>query len=66
MTQAAPDKLTICVMKRHDLDLAIDWAAAEGWNPGLKDAGCFQAAAEAALLIGPSRMKQTTRPPQSR
>ena len=30
MIQRAPDKLTIRVMKRHDLDLAIDWAAAEG------------------------------------
>ncbi len=28
-------------MSRTDLDLALDWAAAEGWNPGRHDAGCF-------------------------
>ena len=24
-----------------DVSLPIDWAAAEGWNPGLRDAACF-------------------------
>lgn len=24
-----------------EIDTAIEWAAAEGWNPGLADAGCF-------------------------
>lgn len=28
-------------MRRHELDLAADWAAAEGWNPGLRDAEAF-------------------------
>jgi Acetyltransferase (GNAT) domain/Acetyltransferase (GNAT) family len=27
-----------------DLALALEWAAAEGWNPGLHDANCFYAA----------------------
>ena len=27
-----------------ELQTAIDWAAAEGWNPGLQDAACFFAA----------------------
>ncbi|HLA33082.1 MAG TPA: GNAT family N-acetyltransferase, partial [Pseudomonas sp.] len=31
-------------MTRAEVDLAIDWAAAEGWNPGLHDADCFYAA----------------------
>ena len=28
-------------MVRAELDLAVDWAADEGWNPGLHDAGAF-------------------------
>lgn len=28
-------------MTRADLDIAIDWAAEEGWNPGLYDRDCF-------------------------
>jgi hypothetical protein len=31
-------------MRRDELDLAVDWAAAEGWNPGLRDADAFWAA----------------------
>ena len=52
MTHDASDGLTIRVMTRDDLDLAIAWAAAEGWNPGLADAGCFQAADPAGFLMG--------------
>jgi hypothetical protein len=25
----------------HEIQLALDWAAREGWNPGLGDAACF-------------------------
>ena len=32
------------VMTPADLDIAINWAAAEGWNPGLEDAAAFRAA----------------------
>ncbi len=39
-------------MTRQDLDLAIDWAAAEGWNPGLQDADCFYAADADGFLMG--------------
>ena len=28
-------------MARHDLDTVIEWAAAEGWNPGLHDRDAF-------------------------
>jgi hypothetical protein len=36
--------LTCRPMRRPELDLALDWAAAEGWNPGLRDADAFWAA----------------------
>jgi hypothetical protein len=52
MAHASTDTLAIRVMDRTDLDQAIDWAAAEGWNPGLKDAECFQAADPAGFLRG--------------
>ncbi len=32
---------TVRTMTREDLDTAIEWAAKEGWNPGLHDADCF-------------------------
>ena len=38
------DALTCRPMRRPELDLAVDWAAAEGWNPGLRDADAFCAA----------------------
>lgn len=44
--------LTIRPMRPEDLTLALDWAAAEGWNPGLADAACFFAADPAGFLIG--------------
>ena len=28
-------------MNPDEINLAVDWAAAEGWNPGLHDASCF-------------------------
>jgi predicted N-acetyltransferase YhbS len=38
-------------MRREELPLALDWAAAEGWNPGLADAACFLAADPDGFLI---------------
>ena len=35
------DALTIRTMRPDEISLAVDWAAAEGWNPGLADAACF-------------------------
>jgi len=32
---------TIRQMAMNDVKLAVDWAAKEGWNPGLNDADCF-------------------------
>ena len=43
---------TIRTMRRQEVDLAIDWAAAEGWNPGLYDANCFYAADPGGFLVG--------------
>jgi hypothetical protein len=39
-------------MTRGDLDVAVAWAAREGWNPGLHDADCFHAADPTGFLIG--------------
>lgn len=39
-------------MHRNELELALDWAAAEGWNPGLSDAACFHAADPEGFLVG--------------
>ncbi len=38
-----PD-FTFRAMERSELDLALDWAATEGWNPGIHDANAFWAA----------------------
>lgn len=32
------EEVTIRRMTKADIGLAIDWAAGEGWNPGLHDA----------------------------
>ncbi|TIN21338.1 MAG: GNAT family N-acetyltransferase, partial [Mesorhizobium sp.] len=37
-------KPTIRTLSLQELAVLIDWAAAEGWNPGLEDAAMFQAA----------------------
>lgn len=39
-------------MQPADLALAVDWAAAEGWNPGLADDRAFQAADRNGFLVG--------------
>ena len=40
----ATDQPVIRVMARPEIDTAIEWAAREGWNPGLADADAFHAA----------------------
>ena len=52
MPSGASAELTVRVMTDRDLHLAIGWAAAEGWNPGLSDAACFQASDPAGFLVG--------------
>lgn len=39
-------------MDRRELDVAIEWAAAEGWNPGLHDSACFYEADPEGFLGG--------------
>ncbi|MEQ1807954.1 MAG: GNAT family N-acetyltransferase [Burkholderiaceae bacterium] len=46
------DDFTIRTMSLSELGLALDWAAAEGWNPGVHDAECFYAADPQGFLIG--------------
>jgi len=42
----------ISVMLQAEVQIAIDWAGAEGWNPGLDDAACFYAADNQGFLVG--------------
>ncbi len=48
-----PDRrLVLRRMTEADLNRALDWAAAEGWNPGLDDAHCFYAADAQGFFLG--------------
>ncbi len=42
----------IRTMTRAEVDLAVDWAAQEGWNPGLHDADCFYSTDPQGFFIG--------------
>jgi len=44
--------LRIRAMRPDEIALAADWAAAEGWNPGLADAACFATVDPFGFLIG--------------
>ena len=46
------DSFRVRTMLPEEVALAVDWAAAEGWNPGLADASCFAAAAPDGFLLG--------------
>lgn len=35
------DRLVLRPLTRRELDIAVEWAAGEGWNPGLHDADAF-------------------------
>lgn len=43
---------TIKVMTEKEVGIAIDWAAKEGWNPGLHDAHNYYKADPNGFLIG--------------
>jgi hypothetical protein len=43
--------LRIRVMERSEIDIAMSWAAREGWNPGRCDANAFCAADPEGFLI---------------
>ena len=39
-------------MRPDEISIAVDWAAAEGWNPGLADHACFATADPEGFFIG--------------
>jgi hypothetical protein len=43
--------MDIHVMDKDELGMVLDWAAAEGWNPGLHDADSFYAADPGGYLL---------------
>lgn len=47
-----PQDYVIRPMERKELDLALEWAAGEGWNPGLHDSDAFYSADPKGHLIG--------------
>jgi hypothetical protein len=46
------DGFHIRTMRSEEIAIAADWAAAEGWNPGLADAACFATVDAQGFLIG--------------
>jgi len=44
-------KLSVRPMTRQDVGMVLDWAAAEGWNPGVMDTEPFFAADPAGFLL---------------
>ena len=39
-------------MSADEVAMAVEWAAAEGWNPGLHDPACFSTADPAGFFVG--------------
>jgi len=39
-------------MRPQEIELAVDWAALEGWNPGHADAACFATVDPQGFLLG--------------
>jgi hypothetical protein len=46
------DGFHVRTMRPEEIATAADWAAAEGWNPGLADAACFATVDAQGFLIG--------------
>ncbi|MCG5078627.1 GNAT family N-acetyltransferase [Paraburkholderia tagetis] len=42
-------------MSAGEVDMAVEWAAAEGWNPGLHDPHCFREADPDGFFVGVRR-----------
>ncbi|MCE7029901.1 GNAT family N-acetyltransferase [Jiella avicenniae] len=49
--EAGSPRLDVRVMSEAEVALAVEWAAAEGWNPGLCDAEAFRAADPDGFLM---------------
>src|SRR5258705_1541382 len=48
----AMNVLRIRPMRPDEISIAVNWAAAEGWNPGFADDACFAAADPEGFFIG--------------
>ena len=46
------ENYTIRTMTREEVEIAIEWAAKEGWNPGLHDSACYITADPNGFLMG--------------
>jgi hypothetical protein len=46
------DGFCVRPMRPEEISIAVNWAAAEGWNPGLADDACFAAVDPQGFLIG--------------
>ena len=44
--------LQIRNLRLEEISIAIDWAAAEGWNPGLRDTACFAIPDAKGFFVG--------------
>src|SRR3954447_20811544 len=44
--------LEIRNLRPEEIAIAVDWAAAEGWNPGLSDAACFAIPDARGFFVG--------------
>lgn len=44
--------LQIRNLRPEEISIAVDWAAAEGWNPGLSDAACFAISDAQGFFVG--------------
>lgn len=49
---ASNEKFIIRTMHREDVNSALDWAAKEGWNPGIHDGDCFYYTDPHGFFIG--------------
>jgi hypothetical protein len=48
----AMNSLRIRPMRPDEISIAVDWAAAEGWNPGFADDACFATVDPEGFFIG--------------
>jgi len=46
------NNFTIRTSTRPEVEIAVEWAATEGWNPGIHDADCYYSADSAGFFIG--------------
>ncbi|MFC1836878.1 GNAT family N-acetyltransferase [Thermodesulfobacteriota bacterium] len=48
----AEDNFHIRTMTEKELEIAVEWAALEGWNPGIHDAECFYGVDPSGYFMG--------------